>query len=102
MIPTLRSPPAREDETDHETTPQNNPGEYYVSVVRDQVRQTPSGADIQVVTSGPIEAEHLVKLVEAELAHASIPRPVVRVEVVESIARQGDAEKLPRMVPLPS
>jgi phenylacetate-coenzyme A ligase PaaK-like adenylate-forming protein len=70
-------------------------------VLEYQVRQTPSGADIHVVTSGAVDAARLVKLVEADLVHAGVPRPVVRVEQVESIARQGDAEKLPRMVPLP-
>jgi len=68
-------------------------------VLEYQVRQTPSGADIDVMTSGPIDAEQLVKLIEADFAHAGVRRQVVRVQEVADIARQGDAEKLPRLIP---
>ncbi len=71
-------------------------------VLEYQVRQTPAGADIDVITSGPIDADRLAELVKTELARACISDSAVHVREVESIARHGDGQKLPRMVPLPA
>jgi phenylacetate-coenzyme A ligase PaaK-like adenylate-forming protein len=71
-------------------------------VLEYQVRQTSPGADINILANGPIDADRLTKLVEANLSHAGVADPVVRVREVNSIARHGDGQKLPRMIPLPT
>jgi phenylacetate-coenzyme A ligase PaaK-like adenylate-forming protein len=65
-----------------------------------QVQQTTNGAHIEAITSGPIDADRLVKRIEADLSHAGVAEPMVKISEVDNIARHGDGQKLLRMVPL--
>lgn len=65
-----------------------------------QVQQTANGAHIDAITSGPIDTDRLTKLIEADLNHAGVAEPVVKIRDVDIIARHGDGQKLLRMVPL--
>jgi phenylacetate-coenzyme A ligase PaaK-like adenylate-forming protein len=69
------------------------------SVVEYQVRQTPNGADVLAITSGPLDAERLGAEVAVELGRLGLRQPVVNVRAVGCLERQASG-KLKRFVPL--
>jgi phenylacetate-coenzyme A ligase PaaK-like adenylate-forming protein len=66
-----------------------------------QVNQTPEGAHIRVVTERASELGALAGSIEADLRGLGVSEPVVHIERVGEIARQG-VGKLKRFVPLPA
>ena len=64
-----------------------------------QVRQTSGGADIAIVTEGPIDEAALAGSVAAALQRVGLAQPVVIVDLVAAIDRQSSG-KLKRFVPL--
>lgn len=69
------------------------------SVVEYQVCQTPNGADVLAITSGPLDAERLGAEVAVELGRLGLRQPVVNVRAVGCLERQASG-KLKRFVPL--
>jgi phenylacetate-coenzyme A ligase PaaK-like adenylate-forming protein len=71
-----------------------------------QVRQTPSGIDLDVVLAGPaglagpIARDDLMRRLRDQLARAGLPDPDVGLRVVGMLNRQPDSGKLSRFVPL--
>jgi phenylacetate-coenzyme A ligase PaaK-like adenylate-forming protein len=70
------------------------------AVVEYQVRQTPSGVDVDVIASGPFDRAALARELAAGLAKAGLARPEVRVGVVEALPRHPETGKTKRFVPL--
>ena len=69
------------------------------TLVEYQVRQTTRGADIAIVTEGPIDEAALADSVAAALQGVGLAQPVVIVDLVTAIDRQSSG-KLKRFVPL--
>jgi phenylacetate-coenzyme A ligase PaaK-like adenylate-forming protein len=67
-----------------------------------QVRQTPRGAAISVVATGPFDRKVLVREIEAGLTGVGLSRPRVAIEQVEALPRTSGGQKLKRFVPLSS
>ena len=66
-----------------------------------QVRQTSRGADISIVTAGPVDAISLARRLESALSSAGLESAEVTVEAVTAIDR-GPSGKLRRFAPLPT
>jgi phenylacetate-CoA ligase len=66
-------------------------------LVEYQVRQTLTGADVLLRTSGTVDTKHIAHALQAGLTQAGLSRPVVTARVVEHIPRAG-AGKLKRFV----
>jgi phenylacetate-CoA ligase len=64
-----------------------------------QVRQTERGADIAIVSEGPIDEAALAASVAAALQRVGLAQPVVAVNFTTAIDRQSSG-KLKRFVPL--
>jgi len=69
-------------------------------IIEYQVRQTASGAEITVVTGGPVDTGHVAQQVAAALARLGLSDPVVNVCAAAGLDRTA-AGKLRRFVPLP-
>jgi len=69
------------------------------TMVEYQVRQTSGGADIAIITDGPIDEVALAEGVAAALQRVGLKRPVVIVDLVAAIDRLSSG-KLKRFVPL--
>ena len=67
------------------------------SITEYQVRQTATGAEVDVVRTGPVDLEGLARVLEAALARAGLPAPVVVVRAVDRIPRPVSG-KLKRFV----
>lgn len=71
-----------------------------------QVRQTPSGIDLDVLPAGPaglegpIEQDELMRRLREQLAQAGLSDPEIGLRVVSRLDRQPDSGKLTRFVPL--
>lgn len=66
-----------------------------------QVRQTPQGADIDVVTTGAsVEVDDLAERISRALADAGLDPARVDVEVVDALHRHPETGKVRRFVPL--
>jgi phenylacetate-coenzyme A ligase PaaK-like adenylate-forming protein len=65
-----------------------------------QVRQTPSGVDVDALVEGRVELEPLAVALRTALAAAGLREPRVEVAAVASLPRQRDTGKLQRFVPL--
>jgi phenylacetate-coenzyme A ligase PaaK-like adenylate-forming protein len=64
-----------------------------------QVRQTVQGVDVDVRVAGHLDTSDLARRITASLEQSGVDHPVVRVRVVDEIARVGIG-KLKRFVPL--
>jgi phenylacetate-coenzyme A ligase PaaK-like adenylate-forming protein len=71
-------------------------------VLEYQVHQTATGADITLRASSPLDAAALIRELEDALAALGLATPAVRVTLVQSIPRPGNAGKLRTFVPLTS
>ena len=69
------------------------------TLIEYQVRQTTRGADIAIVTEGPIDEAALAGGVAVALQRVGMAQPVVIVDLVTAIDRQSSG-KLKRFVPL--
>ena len=69
------------------------------NVIEYQVRQTTSGADIDVRAIGPVDTTALANALEADLTGLGLLEPRITARVVESLDRQQTG-KLKRFVPL--
>lgn len=69
-------------------------------VIEYQVRQTTSGADITVVTAGPVDTGYIGQQVATALARLGVPDPVVKVSAAAGLDRTATG-KLRRFAPLP-
>jgi len=69
------------------------------TLVEYQVRQTLRGADVAIVTDGPIDEPAVADRIAAALRHVGLVQAVVIVHAVAGIDRQGSG-KLKRFVPL--
>lgn len=69
------------------------------AVTEFQVRQTAAGADLSLVAWGPVDADSIEAALESVLAGQGLPSPVVRVEVVDRLARHAATGKVRRFVP---
>jgi hypothetical protein len=71
-----------------------------------QVRQTPSGIDLDVLPAGPaglagpIAKDELVRRLRDQLARAGLCDPEICLRVVSTLDRHPDGGKLSRFVPL--
>jgi len=65
-----------------------------------QVRQTPVGAEIRIVARGELDLASLERDIEAGLRGGGVPRPQVRIEYTDAIARTENGQKLRRFVPV--
>ncbi len=65
-----------------------------------QVRQTPSGADVDVVVSAPVDEAALAGRIARSLAGAGLRDPHVVVRTVASIERNAATGKARRLIPL--
>lgn len=65
-----------------------------------QVRQTATGAEIDVVADPAVDCEALAHRIRDGLAEAGLREPVVRVARVDALARNPVTGKLKRFVPL--
>jgi phenylacetate-CoA ligase len=63
-----------------------------------QVRQTPRGADISVVTSGAVDTDALASRIEDALRGLGLPEPAVTLATVDRVDRQSSG-KLKRFIP---
>ena len=70
------------------------------AVIEYQVRQTTSGADITVVTGGPVDTGYLGQQVATALARLGLPDPVVNVSAAAGLDRTATGT-LRRFAPLP-
>ena len=70
------------------------------AVTEYQVRQTPDGADLQVVASAPVDPAALAATLEASLRTQGVASPVVRIELVDRLERHAATGKIRRFVPL--
>jgi hypothetical protein len=68
-------------------------------IIEYQVRQTESGADIDVRVDDPVDTEALARDISHHLADAGLARPTVNLRVVTAIERTA-AGKQRRFVPL--
>ena len=68
------------------------------SIVEYQVRQTPSGVDVDVVARGDVDLAELDSAIGDRLRHAGVERPKVTVGVVEALARHPQTGKIRRFV----
>jgi phenylacetate-coenzyme A ligase PaaK-like adenylate-forming protein len=73
--------------------------DHVASIVEYQVRQTPVGAEVDVVRTGPADLERLARALEAGLARAGLRSPTVVVRDVPHIPRPVSG-KLKRFVAL--
>jgi phenylacetate-CoA ligase len=71
-------------------------------VLEYQVRQTPTGADISLRTASPIDSDALTSELVDGLVGLGLPAPDVRVSILETIPRPGNAGKIRTFVPLAS
>jgi phenylacetate-coenzyme A ligase PaaK-like adenylate-forming protein len=71
-----------------------------VRIAEWQVRQTPAGADVDVVAAPAVDCDALAATIRAGLAEAGLVDPVVRVARVDALARHPVTGKLKRFVPL--
>jgi phenylacetate-coenzyme A ligase PaaK-like adenylate-forming protein len=72
------------------------------AVVEHQVRQTPTGADIDVVVTSTVDHVALADGIRAALCAAGLTDAVVRVRVVDGLARDPATGKVRVVVPLPA
>jgi len=70
-------------------------------VVEYQVRQTATGAEIDVVGEEAIDCEGIARAIEVGLAALGISEPAVRLTQVPALRRHPVTGKLKRFVPLP-
>jgi hypothetical protein len=69
------------------------------SITEYQVRQTATGAEVDVVRTGPVDPGELASTLEAALARAGLPAPAVVVHAVARIPRPVSG-KLKRFIAL--
>ena len=69
-------------------------------VIEYQVRQTPAGADITVVTDGPVDAGRIGQEISTALSRLGLPDPVINVYPAAALDRTATG-KLRRFIPLP-
>jgi hypothetical protein len=69
-------------------------------VLEYQVRQTATGTDIMLRTSSPIDTEALTRELVDGLVALGLHTPDVRVSLVETLPRPGNAGKVRTFVPL--
>jgi hypothetical protein len=62
------------------------------------VRQTASGVDVDIVLAEPMDLDALQARVEAALAAAGLATPLVRLSVIDDIARNAQTGKAARFV----
>jgi phenylacetate-CoA ligase len=74
--------------------------EHHPGVVEYQVRQTPKGASVILVASGPVDLERLESDIREYLTAAGLHDPEVSARIVERLERTAGAGKLKRFVPL--
>jgi len=67
-----------------------------------QVRQTPTGVDVDVVPGTRFAPEQVAEALRRALRKAGLPEPTVDVRVVAAVARHALTGKLRRFVPAPS
>jgi hypothetical protein len=74
----------------------------YLPLTEYQVRQTSTGACIDVVSAdhAPIDGTVLSKELAGTLERAGIPDPVIEVRTVTQLERQDGTGKLKRFVPI--
>ena len=70
-------------------------------IIEYQVRQTPRGAAIRVVTNAPLDTVRVATMIRQALAAAGLAQPQVSLAQAASIDRQPTG-KLKRFIPLPS
>jgi phenylacetate-coenzyme A ligase PaaK-like adenylate-forming protein len=68
------------------------------AVVDYVVRQTASGVDVDIVLAEPMDLDALQARVEAALAAAGLATPLVRLSVIDDIARNAQTGKAARFV----
>jgi phenylacetate-coenzyme A ligase PaaK-like adenylate-forming protein len=64
-----------------------------------QVVQTPRGADVRLVATGPVDAEGMAREIADALGQAGVGDPEVVVRVVDRLERNARTGKLKRFVP---
>jgi phenylacetate-CoA ligase len=69
-------------------------------VIEYQVRQTPAGADITVVTDGPVDTGRIGREISTALSRLGLPDPVIHVCPAAALDRTAMG-KLRRFIPLP-
>jgi phenylacetate-CoA ligase len=69
-------------------------------VIEYQVRQTPAGADITVVTDGPVDARRIGQEIRIALSRLGLPDPVINIFPAAALDRSATG-KLRRFTPLP-
>jgi len=69
-------------------------------VIEYQVRQTPAGADITVVTGGPVDAGRIGQEISTALSRLGLPDPVITISAAAALDRTATG-KLRRFIPLP-
>jgi phenylacetate-CoA ligase len=65
-----------------------------------QVRQTEDGAEIGVVTTGPLDVASLRRELVAGLAQAGLDNPRIGIALVDKLERHEETGKLKRFIPL--
>jgi hypothetical protein len=63
------------------------------------VVQTPRGADVRLVATGPVDAEGMAREIADALGQAGVGDPEVVVRVVDRLERNARTGKLKRFVP---
>jgi len=71
-------------------------------VVDYQIRQTPRGADIDIVANAPVDPDAIAVDVRDRLTAAGLPDPHVTVTPVDALARHPLTGKRVQFIPLPS
>ncbi|MBQ0719536.1 MAG: hypothetical protein KBT88_06150 [Gammaproteobacteria bacterium] len=75
--------------------------EQRLGILEYQVRQTPNGADVDLLIAGNyrVDTNEIKSLLEADLEKLGISNALVRVQIIESIKRTS-AQKLKRFFPV--
>jgi phenylacetate-CoA ligase len=66
-----------------------------------QVRQTPKGARIGVVATGPLDVDALKQALVEALAKAGLANAEIEIDLVSTLERHKETGKLRRFIPLP-
>jgi len=72
----------------------------FENIIEYQVQQTECGANILLITKGPVELDKIVHLLSVALDEAGLADPLVTTAVVGSLPRHPETNKLKRFVPL--
>jgi phenylacetate-coenzyme A ligase PaaK-like adenylate-forming protein len=79
----------------------NSAFERHPNVAEFQVRQTPNGVLISVLTNAPVDLPQLERDVQSNLKKVGLLNPEVSVTLTDRLDRAAGAAKLRRFVPLP-